>query len=230
MSSVAEDLLNDFGSSGDEAEEEQNDGLVKDEESGADRDAMDIDGGAGPQGAPANGDGDEEMDDDEATKARVEKMQLGGVKDVRSVASLMATLEPILEVSFVFVLLPYLSHNARIWTARLHLYFLQETALTYWCPLSAENHTLPVTTGHQGHRQHRRPPRVQDPYAVQRPLDANRRRGLARAQIHPRPLLDAVPGAREARYYAARVRQGRFHHRQWTHGFGEHQGASDIDG
>ncbi|OAQ96602.1 hypothetical protein LLEC1_08182, partial [Akanthomyces lecanii] len=40
---------------------------------------------------------DEDMDDEEASKAKIEKMQLGDVKDVRSVASLMATLEPVLE-------------------------------------------------------------------------------------------------------------------------------------
>ncbi|KFY08856.1 hypothetical protein V491_08403 [Pseudogymnoascus sp. VKM F-3775] len=39
------------------------------------------------------------MDDEEVTKAKVEKMQLGGVDDVRSVAGLMKTLEPVLEVS-----------------------------------------------------------------------------------------------------------------------------------
>ena len=39
------------------------------------------------------------LDDEEATKAKVEKMQLGGVDDVRSVAGLMKTLEPVLEVS-----------------------------------------------------------------------------------------------------------------------------------
>ncbi|KKA30619.1 hypothetical protein TD95_000855 [Thielaviopsis punctulata] len=36
-------------------------------------------------------------EDEEETKARVEKMQLGGVKDVRSVASLINTLQPVLE-------------------------------------------------------------------------------------------------------------------------------------
>ncbi|KAM6531062.1 U4/U6-U5 snRNP complex subunit prp31 [Fusarium solani] len=100
MSTVAEDLLNDFGSSGDEAEEFENDGLVKDEEANGDRDAMDVDGDAatkddeGSENDPSN-----DRDDAEATKVKVEKMQLGAVKDVRSVASLMQTLEPILEVS-----------------------------------------------------------------------------------------------------------------------------------
>lgn len=99
MSTVADDLLNDFGSSGDEAEELENEGLVLTEKTtNGDRDAMDVDDdeneeASDDEGAAAMND----MEDTEATKAKVEKMQLGAVKDVRSVASLMQTLEPILE-------------------------------------------------------------------------------------------------------------------------------------
>lgn len=82
MSTVADELLNDFGSSGDEAEEVEN-GLQT-----TTVDAMDVD----------VGEDQAEEDSEEASKARIEKMQLGAVKDVRSVASLMATLEPVLEV------------------------------------------------------------------------------------------------------------------------------------
>jgi U4/U6 small nuclear ribonucleoprotein PRP31 len=39
------------------------------------------------------------VDDEEDTKAKVEKMRLGTVRDVRSVAGLMKTLQPVLEVS-----------------------------------------------------------------------------------------------------------------------------------
>lgn len=95
MSTVADDLLNDFGSSGDEAEDNENDGLVHTEEQNGDRDAMEVDGAVNEDEEAA----DNDLDDEEATKAKVEKMQLGGVKDVRSVASLMQTLQPILEVS-----------------------------------------------------------------------------------------------------------------------------------
>jgi len=42
--------------------------------------------------------GMEDAQDQEETKAKVEKMQLGGVSDVRNVAGLMKTLEPVLEV------------------------------------------------------------------------------------------------------------------------------------
>lgn len=101
MSTVADELLNDFGSSGDEAEEE-NDGLVSTENENPDgeRDAMDVDGENGVKDDSPDDHNDlPGLQDAEATKARVEKMQLGAVKDVRSVASLMQTLEPVLEVS-----------------------------------------------------------------------------------------------------------------------------------
>lgn len=98
MTTVADDLLNDFGSSGDEADDQELDGLAQtdDNDANQDADAMQVD--------RAHGDGEDaaeaaDDDDAEATKARVEKMQLGSVKDVRSVASLMQTLQPVLEVS-----------------------------------------------------------------------------------------------------------------------------------
>ncbi|KAK1239616.1 hypothetical protein MKX07_001070 [Trichoderma sp. CBMAI-0711] len=107
MSTVADDLLNDFGSSGDEAEELENDGLVLPEKAekkvNGDRDAMDVDDdedneeASDDEGAGAGAGALNDMEDAEATKAKVEKMQLGAVKDVRSVASLMQTLEPVLE-------------------------------------------------------------------------------------------------------------------------------------
>lgn len=101
MSTVADDLLNDFGSSGDEAEDQENDGLTQTEDGPADRDAnaMEVDGQQDDEDEAHLKKGDADADDPEATKAKIEKMQLGAVKDVRSVASLMQTLEPILEVS-----------------------------------------------------------------------------------------------------------------------------------
>ena len=118
MATLADELLNDFEDSGSEAEgEDQQNGILQD--------------GASPP--PVNGtapgssmvlDGDEEdaaededdeslrgdlaaaVEDEEDAKAKVEKMQLGSVSDVRSVAGLMKTLEPILEVSSI-VLVPY---------------------------------------------------------------------------------------------------------------------------
>lgn len=108
MSTVADDLLNDFGSSGDEAEDEVEDrGLEQNgqNDTNGDRDSMDVDGGGDVDGDGdnnMNGDKADDLGDEEETRLKmekIEKMQLGGVKDVRSVASLMQTLQPILEVS-----------------------------------------------------------------------------------------------------------------------------------
>ncbi|KAI4251357.1 MAG: hypothetical protein LQ352_004902 [Teloschistes flavicans] len=110
MSTLADELLNDFEDSGSEGEEEQQNGILRES--------------ATPPAGPANAqrdsasmllDGDEEeededtedaangtlkieeQDDEEEAKAKVEKMQLGAVSDVRTVASLMKTLEPVLK-------------------------------------------------------------------------------------------------------------------------------------
>lgn len=109
MSTLADELLQDFEGSGSEAGgDEADDGF--------------FDAAGVPNGLHENGgdtameelrdedddeDEDEEMkdsntvpapDDDDA-RAKIEKMQLGGIKDVRSVAVLMKTLTPVLEVS-----------------------------------------------------------------------------------------------------------------------------------
>jgi hypothetical protein len=117
MSTLADELLQDFEDSGSEGEDQQNGGLFADEDdskaglnghastlTGADGGGMELDGDE------EEVDEDEEMagmndaaigrpDNAEEAKAKVEKMQLGSVNDVRSVASLMKTLEPVLEVS-----------------------------------------------------------------------------------------------------------------------------------
>ncbi|KAL8824398.1 MAG: hypothetical protein Q9170_008169 [Blastenia crenularia] len=111
MSTLADELLNDFEDSGSEGEEEQQNGFVQnsatrptagpasghedspsmllddDEEDEAENEEDAV------NGAPKL----DEVDDEEEAKAKVEKMQLGGVSDVRTVASLMKTLEPVLE-------------------------------------------------------------------------------------------------------------------------------------
>ena len=114
MSTLADELLNDFEDSASEGEEESRNGFLRES-------------ATPPKAAQTNGhkehtsmvlDGDEEEDDDgaedgiqncdlkledaddeEEAKAKVEKMQLGRVTDVRTVAGLMKTLEPVLEVS-----------------------------------------------------------------------------------------------------------------------------------
>ena len=121
MSTLADELLNDFGDSGSEGESEQQNGFMQDGSP-----PPPIHGGAHAQNGSMVLDGDEEdvdedeemvaagnsrdaiadAEDEEEAKAKVEKMQLGGVSDVRNVASLMKTLEPVLEVRSA---LPYLS-------------------------------------------------------------------------------------------------------------------------
>ena len=116
MSTLADELLNDFEDSGSEGEAE-NGGLFPDHDEattglthmpktngqngdGNDGEGMELDG---DEEAPDDEDeqmggvDEEDPDSTEATKARVEKMQLRAVDDVRSVAGLMKKLEPVLE-------------------------------------------------------------------------------------------------------------------------------------
>jgi len=115
MSTLADELLNDFEDSGSEGEA-QNGGLFPDHNEATTglahapkvngHGAMELDGDEEnlEEDEEMTGVNDiDELDDEEATKAKVEKMQLGGVDDVRSVAGLMKTLEPVLEVSAVFI-------------------------------------------------------------------------------------------------------------------------------
>ena len=151
MSTLADELLNDFEDSGSEHEEEQNGGLFPDAE---DVKSSFLNGNA-PKPLNSAGmeldadeeevDEDEEMagmdrnaveivEDEEEAKAKVEKMQLGGVDDVRTVAGLMKTLEPVLEVSNFIV-----SHLSSHKSLGLHLFFCA-LALTP-SPLSRKSHT-----------------------------------------------------------------------------------------
>lgn len=109
MSTLADELLNDFEDSGSEGEPEtENGGLFPEADGHApttngNRESMELDGDeedvSEDEDMTGAGIAIDALDDEEATKAKVEKMQLGGVDDVRSVAGLMKTLEPVLEVS-----------------------------------------------------------------------------------------------------------------------------------
>nr|CAG4643212.1 EOG090X06EY [Ilyocryptus agilis] len=112
MATLADELLDDFGGSGDEAGDEQldddfftgaglSDGLQTNGDTAMEelRDEDDEDEDADM----ADGDAD---DDPEEVKAKIEKMQLGGVRDVRTVAGLMKQLTPVLEVSIPLPGLP----------------------------------------------------------------------------------------------------------------------------
>lgn len=116
MTTIADELFNDFADSGDENEEEQSeaqfredgatslpapeangdgqhDGGMELEGDEEESDEADLDGGA-PSHLKL-----EEAEDEQETKDRVEKMQLHNVGDVRSVAGLMKQLQPVIEVS-----------------------------------------------------------------------------------------------------------------------------------
>lgn len=108
MSTLADELLNDFEESGSEEEDEQQNGFLQESATppiaGHDPSSMVLDGDEEDESEDeenvANGSSElNDVDDEEEAKAKVEKMQLGGVSDVRTVASLMKTLEPVLEVS-----------------------------------------------------------------------------------------------------------------------------------
>ncbi|RMZ80411.1 hypothetical protein DV737_g2966, partial [Chaetothyriales sp. CBS 132003] len=122
MATLADELLNDFEDSGSENGEpdtayENGDGAFPDDngqrhdrtgsrdQSPSPSPGMELDGDE--EGEDEGGDAEEETaarrvqadhaDDEDTTKAKVEKMKLGGVSDVRSIAGLMKTLQPVLD-------------------------------------------------------------------------------------------------------------------------------------
>lgn len=117
MATLADELLNDFEDTGSETEEQvaEENGVIKDiptaeapASNGAaqnepgmeldddEEDVGETDESHGLSAAKAA----QEAEDEEETKARIEKLQLRRVADVRSVAGLMKALAPVLEVSF----------------------------------------------------------------------------------------------------------------------------------
>ncbi|GAW27200.1 putative prp31 c terminal domain-containing protein [Rosellinia necatrix] len=114
MSTLADELLQDFEDSGSENGDLQNDNGPDPDDGPAlpdgdhrenDTMMMDDDDAEDPDGDEDDGDEDmggvdgivNAMEDAEAAKARVEKMQLGNIKDVRKVTSVMDRLEPLLK-------------------------------------------------------------------------------------------------------------------------------------
>ncbi|CZR60814.1 related to U4/U6 snRNP-associated 61 kDa protein [Phialocephala subalpina] len=117
MSTLADELLNDFEDSGSEGEDQHNEGLFPDDGAAKTRlNAAGANGSMELDGDEEAVEEDEEMtgmndsgvdvEDEEETKAKVERMELKGVDDVRSVARLMKTLEPVLEKIAHFQSLP----------------------------------------------------------------------------------------------------------------------------
>jgi len=119
MTTIAEDLLNDFESDDENDDEQQNGELFADHgysdeglvdptrnlAGASNGDHMDLEGDeeqhddADPDAAAPSHLKMEDAEDEEEAKARIEKMQLASVSDVRSVAGLMRQLEPVMEVS-----------------------------------------------------------------------------------------------------------------------------------
>ncbi|EXJ77370.1 hypothetical protein A1O3_09596 [Capronia epimyces CBS 606.96] len=108
MATLADELLNDFDESGSEKEDNA-DGFQDGEDTHGEllgnshemRGEVEEDDESMPDEeeelAANDAAGTETLDDELDTKAKVEKMRLGGVRDVRSVAGLMKTLQPVLE-------------------------------------------------------------------------------------------------------------------------------------
>ncbi|KAK4226937.1 hypothetical protein QBC38DRAFT_212001 [Podospora fimiseda] len=103
MATLADELLDDFGGSGDEAGDDQ---LDDDFFTGAGlSDSLQTNGDTAMEELYDEDEEDEDADmaggdaeyDPEEVKAKIEKMQLGGVRDVRTVAGLMKQLTPVLE-------------------------------------------------------------------------------------------------------------------------------------
>jgi U4/U6 small nuclear ribonucleoprotein PRP31 len=131
MASLADELLNDFDDSGsengeqhgfldDDSEQLGDLGIQRDHDDMDERPSMELDGDEEePEDAEeelvANGNKGEVMDDEEETKAKVEKMKLGGVEDVRSVAGLMKQLQPVLEVSSLSIPPSCYRHHLHLW-------------------------------------------------------------------------------------------------------------------
>jgi U4/U6 small nuclear ribonucleoprotein PRP31 len=113
MATLADELLNDFEDSGSEDEGNKESGFFLQKEDGESTDqangGMELDGdeeevkdeneGMDLLGAPKDEPTGDRTEEEEA-KDKIEKMELGGVSDVRSVARLMKTLQPILNVSY----------------------------------------------------------------------------------------------------------------------------------
>lgn len=125
MSTLADELLQDFEDFGSD-EEVADDGAIE--------------GEAPTNGKPTIGDmseGEEEEEDEEMTdvvdeakilgddaeeaKVKVEKMKLGVVKDVRSVATLMDTLGPVLEVRIPMSCPPFYHFSCSLGTPPLRI-------------------------------------------------------------------------------------------------------------
>ena len=108
MSTLADDLLNDFEDSGSENDDNHDGEENGHAEPGSENDEFGIRDGDLAEEEEEAARMKVEDADEEDPKARVEKMKFGAVADVRSIAGLMKTLQPVLEVSLPFQISPHL--------------------------------------------------------------------------------------------------------------------------
>ncbi|KAG9541381.1 Nop domain-containing protein, partial [Aureobasidium melanogenum] len=118
MATIADELLNDFESDGEEENQESfegdiaTDSILRPLDHSDANGAMELDGDEegddedGQDGDAAPATNVRETETEEEAKARVEKMNLAAVGDVRSVAILMKKLQPILEKIHHYMNLP----------------------------------------------------------------------------------------------------------------------------
>ena len=228
MATLADELLNDFEDSGSDngAEAQDGDELlgqsdvpstngVKSRPSEADMN-MDEDDGDRDE-ITMNGDALKDLEDEgdeEEAKAKVERMQFGGVSDVRSVAGLMKTLDPVLQVGTLL-------------TSRLSSFLLKAQGLHHSSSSSLiscvypENRPLPVSAAREANdprRLDRGQPRIPSPHAVKHALHVDLQRNHPRPQVHSRPLLGPIPRARHLDHWPTRLCKGRSYHWKWPHG------------
>jgi U4/U6 small nuclear ribonucleoprotein PRP31 len=110
MATLADELLNDFEDSGSEQGDDANQPDLEDSprnglHANKDEDipGMEIDNDEEEmeeldEEGEQNTAGTDTVEDEDDAKAKVERMKLGGVSDVRSIAGLMQTLKPVLQV------------------------------------------------------------------------------------------------------------------------------------
>ncbi len=189
MSTLADELLNDFEDSGSEEDDGHENGFLQEGASSpatngeAHKRSMILDGDEeevdedeemnGVTGSHAVAD----VEDEEEAKAKVEKMQLGSVSDVRTVAGLMKTLEPVLQVCTLFPP-PGIYKQAQV-----YIFGHSPDVIR-----PSENRTLPeptTNTTNYIHRLDRRQPRIPSPRSIKHPFYIYRQRNHTRPQVYP---------------------------------------------
>lgn len=136
MSTLADELLQDFEDFGSDEEVAADDAPYGDAPPASNGLSGDMSDGEDKEDEVMEDATDEAkavgtMDDADEAKTKVEKMKLGVVKDVRNVATLMDTLSPVLEVSKNLSSSPSLA-NCEIFESPFTTLSYRTPALTSW--------------------------------------------------------------------------------------------------